>query len=70
VQGAFAQGILSLETGFYDSRDDPDGRNPAIENSQLRALVGYQRALGSQRHTFFGQFDRNDNVYGTVRYSF
>jgi hypothetical protein len=46
VQGGFAQGILSLETGFYDSRDDPDGRNPAIENSQLRALVGYQRALG------------------------
>jgi hypothetical protein len=161
AQGAFAQGILSLETGFYDSRDDPDGRNPAIENSQLRALVGYQRALGgnltvgaqyyaermveydryrlttppsfpvrlqtrhnvtaritrlfnyqtsqvsvfvwaspndedyylnpevrhslsdevwvaaganvfggSQRHTFFGQFDRNDNVYGTLRYSF
>jgi hypothetical protein len=161
LQGAFAQGILSLETGLYDSRDDPDGRNPAIENSQLRALVGYQRALGgdltvgaqyyaermveydryrltvppsfpvrlqtrhnvtaritrlfnyqtsqvsvfvwaspndedyylnpevrhslsdevwvaaganvfggSQRHTFFGQFDRNDNVYGTLRYSF
>jgi hypothetical protein len=46
MQGAFAQGIVSLEAGFYDSRDDPDGRNPAIENSQLRALVGYQRALG------------------------
>jgi hypothetical protein len=161
AQGAFAQGILSLETGFYDSRDDPDGRNPAIENSQLRALVGYQRVFGDNltvgaqyyaervmdhenyrfslppsfparahtrhnvtvrltrlfnyqtsqaslfvwvspneedyyvnpeiRHslsdelwvagganlfggsrstTFFGQFDRNDNVYVTVRYSF
>jgi len=161
AQGAFAQGILSLEAGLYDSRDDSDGRNPAIENSQLRALVGYQRALGadvtvgaqyyaerlleydgyrstrppsfpvraqtrhnvtvrvtrlfnyqtsqvsvfvwaspndedyyvnpemrhslsdelwvavganvfggSRPHTFFGQFDRNDNVYVTVRYSF
>jgi hypothetical protein len=25
---------------------------------------------GSEPHTFFGQFDRNDNLYATVRYSF
>lgn len=152
---------LSLEGGMYDSRDDPNGSHPAIENGQFRALVGYQRAFGenltagaqyyaermldhdryrltlpsafpargrtrhnatlritrlfnyqssqisifvwgspneedyyvtpevrhslsdevwlavganvfggSRSHTFFGQFDRNDNVYVTVRYSF
>lgn len=161
LQGAFAHGVLSLETGYYDSRDDPHGSNPAIENSQVRALVGYQRAFGDsltvgaqyyaeraldhdryrlslppsfptrartrhnatvrvtrlfnyqssqvslfvwaspneedyyvnpevrhrlsdevwlaaganifggmKAHTFFGQFDRNDNVYVTVRYTF
>jgi len=161
LQGAFGSGILSGEVGFYDSRNDAGGRNPAIENSQVRLLVGYQRAFGSdltvggqysaermldhdayratlpsgfperpgtrhnltarvtrtfnyqsshvsvffwgspnerdfflnpevrhgvtdeawvavganlfggtEPHTFFGQFDRNDNLYATVRYSF
>ncbi len=161
LQGAFASGVLSGEVGFYDSRQDPGGRDPSIENSQVRVLVGYQRALGSdltiggqyytewmldhvayratlpagfpararirhnltarvtrtfnyqtsqvslfawvspndedfylnpeirhsvsdeawialgvnlfggsEPHTFFGQFDRNDNLYATVRYSF
>ncbi len=46
LQGAFMNGVLSLEGGYYDSRDDPEGTNPGIENSQLRLLVGYQRAFG------------------------
>jgi hypothetical protein len=46
VQGAFMNGVLSLEGGYYDSRDDPKGTNPGIENSQFRLLVGYQRAFG------------------------
>ncbi len=46
VQGAFLTGVLSLEAGYYDSRDDTDGTDPAIENSQVRLLAGYQRALG------------------------
>lgn len=161
AQGGFASGVVSLEVGLYDSRDDPDGTDPTVENSQLRILTGYQRAFGSDLtigaqyaaermfdhgayvgslpggvprrtrmrhnvtlritrlfnyqtgqvslfawgspneddyyvnpeiryslsdevwlavganvfggsadHTFFGQFDRNDNVYATVRYSF
>lgn len=161
IQGAFASGVLSGEVGFYDSREDPGGRDPSIENSQARLLVGFQRAFGSdltlggqysaermldhaayratlpggfpervrtrhnvtarvtrtfnyqtsqvsvfawvspndedfyvnpevrhsvadeawvavganlfggsRPHTFFGQFDRNDNLYATVRYTF
>lgn len=46
LQGAFLTGVLSLEGGYYDSRDDIDGTNPAIENSQIRFLVGYQQAFG------------------------
>jgi hypothetical protein len=35
-------GVVSLEGGYYDSRDDRSGTNPAIENSQARGLVAYQ----------------------------
>ncbi|MFQ5570955.1 MAG: DUF1302 family protein [Rhodothermales bacterium] len=45
IQGAFLNGVLSLEGGYYDSRDDTDGTNPAIENAQVRLLAGYQRAF-------------------------
>lgn len=46
MQGAFLNGVLSVEGGYYDSRDDPQGTNSGIENSQIRFLAGYQRALG------------------------
>lgn len=46
VQGAFLRGVLSLEGAFYDSRDDAGGTNPAIQNSQVRFLAGYERAFG------------------------
>jgi hypothetical protein len=46
LQGAFLTGVLSLEGGYYDSRDDIDGTDPGIENSQVRFLAGYQRAFG------------------------
>ena len=50
VYGASAQGnalggVLSLEAGYYDSREDRDGVDPIIANSQSRLLVGYQRQL-------------------------
>jgi hypothetical protein len=46
LQGAFLNGVLSLEAGYYDSSDDSDGTHPGIENSQIKFLTGYQRALG------------------------
>jgi len=45
LSGAFASGVLNLETGYYDSGDDQDGNNPAIENSQARFLIGYSRQV-------------------------
>ena len=45
AQGQAMGGILSLEGGYYDSRDDKTGDNPAIANSQVRFLVGYQKQL-------------------------
>jgi len=45
VQGSAFGGIVSFETGYYDSRDDENGDKPEIPNSQARFLVGYQRQL-------------------------
>jgi hypothetical protein len=161
AQGQSLGGVVSLEAGYYDSRDDRAGDNAAVANSQARFLVGYQKQLaqdltlglqyfaeimmdftayekalraglgrkekyrdivtlslsrflqhqtwelalfafyspveqdyliqprlayrvsdkfsatiganlfgGKMRTTFFGQFDRNDNVYLTLRYDF
>lgn len=45
AQGQVMGGVLSLEGGYYDSRDDNAGINPAIANSEARFLLGYQRQL-------------------------
>ena len=43
LQGSALDGVVSLEGGYYDSRDDRDGDDPLIPNSQARFLIGYQR---------------------------
>jgi hypothetical protein len=45
AQGRALSGVLSLETGYYDSRDDHDGNDPSVPNSEWRFLVGYQKQL-------------------------
>lgn len=45
LQGRALDGVLSLEAGYYDSREDRNGANPMIPNSQTRFLIGYQRQI-------------------------
>lgn len=45
IQGAFANGVLSLEGGYYDSRDDRRGDDPTILNSSIKYLAGYSKQL-------------------------
>ncbi len=45
ARGNVSGGILNLEGGYYDSRDDRAGADPFVPNSQVRALVGYDREL-------------------------
>lgn len=45
AQAGALRGVLSFETGYYQSRDDGGGGDPTIPNSQARVLVGYQRQL-------------------------
>ena len=39
------KGLVNLEAGLYDSRDDRDGSDPAIANGERRFLLGYEREL-------------------------
>ncbi|MGH7144482.1 MAG: DUF1302 family protein [Planctomycetota bacterium] len=43
VQGNALSGVVSLEAGYYWSRQDLRGNDPTIPNSQARFLIGYQR---------------------------
>lgn len=42
LQGPLGIGVFSVEGGYYDSRDDPSGTDPGVENSQGRWLAAYQ----------------------------
>lgn len=55
ARGPLQGGIGNLELGWYDSRDDRDGRDPLLPNSELRLLVGYERELAREL-TAAGQF--------------
>jgi len=45
LQGSTLDGVVSLETGYYESREDRNGNDPMIPNSQMEFLIGYQRQL-------------------------
>jgi hypothetical protein len=45
LQGRALGGVLSLEAAYYDSRQDRNGGDPVIPNSNTRFLIGYQRQL-------------------------
>ena len=46
VRGAIGKGIGNLEVGYYESADDLSGKNPLIDNSQMRYLLGYTQEIG------------------------
>lgn len=46
VRATLLGGIGNFEFGYYDSLDDQDGDNPFLPNSEIRALVGFERELG------------------------
>lgn len=47
VRGAIAGGILWVEGGYFDSRDDADGDNPLVPNSTVNGLLGYERQIAN-----------------------
>jgi hypothetical protein len=45
VRGSVGKGIGNAEIGYYESADDMSGRNPLINNSEMRYLIGYTREI-------------------------
>jgi hypothetical protein len=66
ARGALAGGIANVEAGYYDSRDDRDGTNPFIPDSQIRLLTGYEHEIiknltGSAQYYLEHTPDTGDN---------
>jgi hypothetical protein len=45
VRSTLWGGIGNLEIGYYDSREDDDGDDPLVRNSEFRFLAGFEREL-------------------------
>ena len=45
VRGGLGKGLINLEGGYYNSKDDSDGVDPFVPNDEVRGLVGYEREL-------------------------
>jgi hypothetical protein len=47
-RGTLGPGIGNAELGYYYSRDDSSGRDPAIANSELRFMAGYEQEVARE----------------------
>jgi len=47
IRGPLAGGIANAEWGYYDSKDDRNGHDPMINNSEQRLIVGYEQELAT-----------------------
>ena len=47
LRGTAFGGILWLEGGYYDSREDPDGDEALIPNSSVTGMVGFERQVAT-----------------------
>lgn len=47
LRGQVVGGILWLEGGYFDSREDRDGTNFFIENSSMKGLIGFERQVAT-----------------------
>jgi len=64
--GPALKGVLSLETGYYDSVQDREGRDPSVDNSQFRNLIGYSRQVWDDTTVgvqLYGEWMRNYGAY-------
>jgi PAS domain-containing protein len=47
ARGPIGPGIGYIEAGWYDSRQDRDGEDPVVPNSELRFLAGYEKEVAT-----------------------
>lgn len=47
MRGSLAGGIVWMEGGYFDSRDDRDGDDPMMPNSSVSGLLGFERQVAT-----------------------
>jgi hypothetical protein len=47
ARGQVAGGILWIEGGYFHSREDENGDNPAVPNSMATGMIGYERQVAT-----------------------
>ena len=45
IRSTLLGGVGNMEAGYYDSRDDRDGDDPFVRNSEIRFLTGFEREV-------------------------
>lgn len=66
MQGAFADGVLSIEGGYYDSLDDRNGNDPTISNSSAKYILGYSKQFWTDFTAgvqYYGEYMQDYNNY-------
>lgn len=66
MQGAFADGVISIESGYYDSLDDRNGDDPAISNSSTKYILGYSKQVWTDLTAgvqLYGEYMQDYNRY-------
>ena len=67
------QNLILMLFGYYSPSDRDTYLRPKIHykvNDFWSLETGANIFAGDDEHTFFGQFEKNSNVYVAVRYSF
>jgi len=67
LRGPLAGGIANAEWGYYDSRDDGNGKDPTINNSEQRLLVGYEHELVTDLTLGVQYYLKRMEDYGSYR---
>ncbi len=48
MEGPVGPGIFVAEMGYYDSKEDADGTNGLVNNSEMRYLLGYNQEIARE----------------------
>ncbi|OQY18572.1 MAG: hypothetical protein B6I36_06585 [Desulfobacteraceae bacterium 4572_35.1] len=73
TQQAFNQNLIMSLFCYWSPSDQDSYWRPGVKYKASDALslyLGGNLFFGSKKETFFGQFERNNNVYVGIRYSF
>ena len=62
-------GLIHLEAGHYDSKEDRRGDDPMIRNSERRLLIGYEHELGTDLNASLQYYSEYMEDYDRYRHS-